>query len=191
MGKQEKRDQTIRPLPGYPGEIGAWLWTMEDSRRRTKGWLAGISQKVIDWVPPDGVNTIGTLLYHIAVVEMEWLHFDALGLDGYPPAMKELLPYPVHDEKGNLKRVAGESLEIHLQRLDACREIFLKAFEEIDPHTFRQARETESSMVTPQWVVHLLAQHEADIRGQIGELRTRAEIALGIKSKEEAYGERA
>jgi uncharacterized damage-inducible protein DinB len=188
MGKQEKRDLTIRPLPGYPVEIGAWLWTMADSRRRTKNWLEGISQEVIDWVPPDGVNTIGTLLYHIAAVEMEWLHFDVLGLDEYPPEVKDLLPYPAHDEQDNLTRVAGELLETHLERLDACREIFLKAFEEIDPHTFTHARETESSMVTPQWVVHLLAQHEADIRGQIGELRTRAEIALGIKSKTEAYG---
>jgi uncharacterized damage-inducible protein DinB len=38
--------------------------------------------------------------------------------------------------------------------------------------------------VTPEWVVHHLMQHEAEHRGQIGELRVAAEQALGVDANQ-------
>jgi hypothetical protein len=52
-------------------EIGRWLWALEDERKRTKARLEGLPSELIDWPPPFGENSIGTLLYHIALIEAD------------------------------------------------------------------------------------------------------------------------
>ena len=59
---------------GYVPEIGRWLWAMNEVRRRTLRLVDALDQRVLDWEGPDGrENAIGTLLYHIALVEMSWV----------------------------------------------------------------------------------------------------------------------
>ena len=43
---------------------------------------------------------------------------------------------------------------------------------------FHRPRKLDQYNVTPEWVIHHLIQHEAEHRGQIGELRKIAETSL-------------
>ena len=84
--------QTVA-LSGYEPEIGRWLWAMEEVRRRTLDLVKGLDQQTLDWEGPDGrENAIGSLLYHIALVEMSWLFLDILEQD-LPPPVKADLPH--------------------------------------------------------------------------------------------------
>lgn len=72
-----ERTLAVNAQAGYVPEIGRWLWAMNEVRRRTLRLVDALDQRVLDWEGPDGrENAIGTLLYHIALVEMSWLFMD-------------------------------------------------------------------------------------------------------------------
>ena len=168
----------FQPLAGYEPEVGRAMWPVEDARRRTAHALAGIDVNLVDWLPPGGpgvgTQSLGTLLYHVAIIEADWLYEEALGRP-WPPALKALFPYPVRDEQGRLTVVTGESLEQHWARLVEVRRRLLAAYQTMTLEDFRRVRALPEYDVSPEWVLHHLMQHEAEHRGQIAALRTWAE----------------
>ena len=154
--------------------IGQWLWALQDSRQRTMEELELLSPSMIDWLPPDNESSIGTILYHLADIEADWLYVEVLE-QTLPPKVTALFPYPTRDAQGLLTHVQGFSLEQHLRRLVTVRELLLAVFQPMDLAEFRRVRSLPDYDVTPEWVLHHLMQHEAEHRSQIGSLRVRAE----------------
>lgn len=155
------------PLAAAP-IIGDWLAAMGEARERTKAALIGIDQATLDWQPPHGGNGIGTLLYHIAVIEADWLSVEVREEPDYPPELLALCPYEVRHAAGRLTVVTGLDLAAHLARLDAVRAQFLATFSAMSLADFTRIRALPQYDVTPQWTVHHLLQHEAEHRGEIG-----------------------
>ena len=155
------------PRPGYEPEIGRWLWALEDVRRALKSALAGTPPAVLDRQPP-GSNGIGTLLYHIAVIEADWLYEDVLG-SSWDPAILAFFPHPVRTSSGQLAPVA-DALATHLRRLDEVRAVFLGHFAGMSLEDWRTPRLRAEYAVSPEWVVYHLLEHEAHHRGQIFDL---------------------
>jgi uncharacterized damage-inducible protein DinB len=164
-----RRSLVIVPLPAAEPVVGRWLGVLEDTRRRTREDLDGLDPRALDW-PVEGGNAIGTLLAHIAAIEMDYLYVDILEQD-IPAEVLAILPLDVRDEQGNLWVVAGESLAQHWQRLDATRAIFNKKLSALTLDDFYRVRSLPSYDVTPEWVVHHLAQHEAGHRSDINTVR--------------------
>jgi uncharacterized damage-inducible protein DinB len=174
----DTRDQhIIVPLEAGDPAIGRALWLFEDARRLTRRTLEGIDPRALDWLPADADNSIGTLLYHIAIIEADWLYVEVLEQE-FPPDVVELFPYNVRNATGRLTPVTGRTLEEHDTLLDAVRARLLAAFRAMSIDDFRRARRMPHYDVTPEWVLHHLMQDEAEHRGQIGDLRRRAEFAL-------------
>ena len=73
----ERRALLVSALPGYEEEIGRWLWCLEDVRRTLIPELTGISQNILD-SKIDERQTIGSMLYHIALIEADWLYEEVL-----------------------------------------------------------------------------------------------------------------
>ena len=173
------REQRILERPtGYDPLIAPWVSMLEDTRRRTKVAVQGSTDQMIDWTPPEGGNTIGTLLYHLMAIELSYLYEDMLQVTDFPPELAQLVVYDVRDNAGRQTVVRGEPLGIHLLRLDAARALLLKTLRTMTPAEFRRARTVETYDITPEWALHHLMQHEAEHRGQIMELRQRAEKVL-------------
>lgn len=168
----------INPLSGFEPVIGTWLWALQDSRQRTLDLLNGLDDQTVNWIPLDGTNSIGTLLYHIAAIEISWLYEDIFEGTNFPPEIAALMKFDVRDDDGSLTSVFAESLDTHLNRLEYCRNHFLSKLEGMSVEEFRRHRKLEDYDVTPEWVIHHLMQHEAEHRGQIGEIRLMAEDAL-------------
>jgi len=169
----------INPLDGYEPVIATWLWALQDTRQRSLESFKGLNDQAVNWVLDGAMNSIGSLLYHIAAVEMSWLYEDILGADDFPPEIDALMKYDVREDGEKLTSVINESLNSHLDRLLKCRQYLLSAFKGMSVDEFRRPRKMNDYEVTPEWVIHHLMQHEAEHRGQIEEIRGMAERALG------------
>ena len=175
-----KRQNIIEVHTSQAPEIGRWLWVFQDARQRTMSELKGISPSLIDWLPLHNESSIGTVLYHIADIEADWLYVEVLEQLSLPPEIAALFPYHTRDEQGLLTQVHGHSLEEHLHRLEVVRDRLLDVFQAMELAEFRRARSFPHCDVTPEWVLHHLLQHEAEHRSQIGWLRASAERASGL-----------
>lgn len=173
----EPREQLV-VIPGSAADpaIGRALWCIEDARVRTRERLAGLDPRALDWLPADGVNSIGTLLYHIAAIEADWLYVEALE-QPFPPEVEALFPYDVREDGGRLTPVTGRSLAEHDALLDTIRALLLDAYRTMTVEEYRRVRQLPRYDVTAEWVLHHLMQHEAEHRGELSDLRRRAEAA--------------
>jgi hypothetical protein len=177
MSQSQREHLAIEPLDAYGPEIGRWLWVLEDTRRLTKRSLEGVQADVLDWEPYPGGNCIGTLLYHLGAIELDWLFADVLE-QAFPPELEALFPDNVRDDQGRLTAVKGRPLAEHLSRLDEVRAALLAAFRGMTVEEFRRPRQLTNYDVTPEWVLHHLNQHEAEHCGQFAELRAVAERTM-------------
>ncbi len=162
-------------LPGYPEEIGRWLWALQEVRSRTVRYVQGLDRRTLEWAGPRGdENSIGTLLYHIAIVEMDWLYMD-MHEGTAPESLRGDLPFPFATD-GRLTVVKGVSLDDHLARLERTRKIFLDDLSSMSLADWRRPRTPpkEDYQVTPEWVVFHLVEHEAGHAFQINALKSRA-----------------
>jgi uncharacterized damage-inducible protein DinB len=147
---------------------------MEDARARTKQRLEGMDPALVDWTFPEGGNSIGSILYHIAAIEADYLYADLLE-QPFPQEIVDLFPYEVREESGELTPVRGFDLSWYLHRLDETRNRLLAVFGRMDLADFRRVRRREGAGITPDWTLYHLLQHEAEHRGEIAVLRARAE----------------
>lgn len=176
MDSHQKEQLIVTVHANTPPDIGRWLWAIQDSRDRTMRALADISPAIIDWLPPDGESSIGTVLYHMADIEADWLYVEVLEQPSRSD-VAALFPHETRDAQGHLTQVQQFTLEQHLSRLEAVRERLLDVYQRMDLADFRRARSLPHYDVTPEWVLHHLMQHEAEHRSQLAALRARAERA--------------
>ena len=152
--------------PAQTPEIGAWLSVLREGRERTVRRAARIAD--LDALPERG-HSAGTLLYHIALIEMDWLYSEVLEKQeaDFPPEARDWFPLDARSEDGKLSAFTGEPLERHLERLAWVRGRLEGAFEAMTLDEFRRIRPMEAYDVTPEWVLMHLALHEAHHEGQL------------------------
>jgi uncharacterized damage-inducible protein DinB len=182
MTRREVR--TLEPLADAP-EVGRWLSAMEDGRRDTLREMEGVSDNLIDRRPPKSDNSVGTLLYHVALIEADWLFDDVFGISLDESAVAAWFPLADRDTDGVLTEVQGELVDTHLRRLAAVRQELMDRLQPMSVADFHTPRAREQYDVSPAWVVHHLLQHEAEHRGEIGWLKRQALSewsALGVST---------
>jgi hypothetical protein len=173
-------DKTLHviPIQAQHPEIGRWLWALAEVRKRTLALVDDCDQRTLDWTGPDGCeNSIGSLLYHIAAVEMYWVFLDILGRN-LSEDVKALLPLPGFDENQRITRLTGVSRSEHVDRLHSTRKVANAIFAEMDVKEWRRARApldgSEEYEVTPEWAVFHLIEHESGHAAQISSLKARS-----------------
>jgi hypothetical protein len=171
-GQDMARDRLVLdPDPGHDPEVGRWLAAMEDARRDTLAELAGLTPAMIDARPAASENAIGTSLYHLAVIEADWLVDDLLGQTLETSELAPLFPFDVRDEGGILHGVTGLGLHEHLDRLAQVRATLRREVGAMSLEEFLEVRERDRYDVNGAWVIHHLLQHEGEHRAELGWLR--------------------
>jgi uncharacterized damage-inducible protein DinB len=173
MSDSPHRELVLAFDEAAPPGVNPWLAALQDTRRRTLDALEGITDSAIDWTDEEG-SSIGSLLYHIAAIELDWLYAEILEQD-FPPDTAQLFPVDVRDADGKLMAMRGEMLDDYKRRLDRVRNYLIDALQAMAPAEFVRVRRLDHYDVSPLWVLHHLMQHEAEHRGQIMALRMRAE----------------
>ena len=170
MSKPERQRLVLDPIADDP-DVGRWLAALEDGRRDTLRELETVRPEMLDWRPEAPLNSIGTLLYHVALVEASWLLEDIFEGDPGPDWLPAMLPFEDRDGTGRLIRVDGDTLAAHLARLAAIRTYLLERLRSMTADDFHRARRLADYDAAPDWVIHHLLQHEAEHRSHIAWLR--------------------
>lgn len=170
MTADQRERLVLDPIADDP-EVGRWLAALEDGRRDTLRELERVTPEMVDWYPDAPLNSIGSLLYHIALIEADWVVNEILELGDDVPELTPLLPWPDRDADGHLTRVNGQSLADHLERLAGVREFVLDRLRPMTNEDFHRVRQLERYDVAPDWAVHHVLQHEAEHRSHIAWLR--------------------
>ena len=172
---------TLEPIADAP-EVGRWLSALDDGRRDTIRELGGVTDDIVDLAPPGAPNSIGTLLYHVALIELGWLLVDILGPESAVTWPEALLPFADRDGEGTLTVVRGETIAVHLERLAAVRVLVHEHLAPMSVEDFHRPRARDRYDVTPAWVLHHLLQHEAEHRAHIARVRDAIRGRLGTPS---------
>ena len=165
----------LTPIGDDP-EVGLWLAALEDGRTDTLKELDGVTAEMVDWYPDAPLNSIGTLLYHIALIEAAWVVEEILERNDEPPELAAALPLPDREGPGeggarHLSRIDGQSLAEHVARLATVRAWVLDQLRPMTNDDFHRVRSFERYDAAPDWVLHHLLQHEAEHRSHISWLR--------------------
>jgi hypothetical protein len=104
----------LQPIADDP-EVGRWLAALEDGRRETLNELEGLTSEMVDWYPAAPQPSIGSLLYHLGLVEASWVFDEILG-DPAAEVLAPRLPGPDREGPGvggqrHLSRVDGQPLD--------------------------------------------------------------------------------
>jgi uncharacterized damage-inducible protein DinB len=162
----------LSPAEGYASRVGRFVAMLEDTRSRLLRDLESLDEVYLDRGLPWDPNSISTLLYHIAAIELDWTFADILETKEFPEETRDWFPVEVRDEDGRLTPFSN-SLQRHLDRLAWTRGHLLEVLrgftdEDLD-RTVTNADDGSKNGIN--WILHHLMQHEAEHRGQIAELR--------------------
>lgn len=170
MGEAPRRRLILDPGAG-DAEVGRWLAALDDGRRDTLTELERVTPEMVDWYPDVPLNSIGTLLYHIALIEADWVASEILEMPEEQADLAELLPWPDRGPDGQLTRIDGHSLQVHVDRLAAVRAWAVQRIRQMSNAEFHRVRTLPEYDVAPDWVLHHLLQHEAEHRSHLALLR--------------------
>ena len=170
MAITDTRHIVLEPPAGSAPGAGLWIAALADGRRRTLETLERVEPEMVDGDVPGQQHTLGTLLYHIALIEADWLFVEIQERDTYPEEAAALFPWSDRDEQGRLISVTGLSLEAHLERLNRVRALLVETLMGLSDDDFSRAREIPGVVVSTAWVIHHLLQHEAEHRGELGQI---------------------
>jgi uncharacterized damage-inducible protein DinB len=163
------RTRLVLDSVGGDPEVGRWLAGLEEVRRDTLKVLAEVPEDAVDRDPGDGGDSVGTVLYHVALVEADWVFTDVL--DREADIGRDLFPADDRTEDGHLSQIRGETLAQHLERLATTRSKIMAELRSMSVEDFHRVRARDDYDVSAAWVVFHLIDHEVEHRVRLSALR--------------------
>ena len=153
---------------------------LEDVRARTKKYVEGLTQAQLEWFPNAKVESIGTLLVHIAAVELSWIQED-IKRDQMGEEWKAGFPI-----RFDIPQISDEPLEYFIGLLDSTRAVTRDVLAGLTDRDL--AREVvslddednpDAPRYTIEWILYHLVEHEAHHKGQIAVMKRMLPEAIG------------
>ncbi len=156
----------IEPAPGFDGEAAIWISALDETRRQTREIVAAMTSDQLTWKPPGGGNTIGQLLRHIALVELDWMITDICQEKELPADAPELLKL-----EGPMVDPGRRPLAEFVAALDWARALTKDRLKRFPKEEITATRTYQGEGVTKtfnvRWILYHLVDHEAQHKGQI------------------------
>jgi uncharacterized damage-inducible protein DinB len=163
---------TIQPAEGFPRRIGLYLAQLDDVRQRTKASVEGLNARQLCWYPQSDVESIGTLLLHIAAVECSWIQED---IARKPMGEEWKIAFPI---RFGLPQVTDRSLEYFIEKLDAVRNQTRGVLAELTDDDLARTivplddeNAPNPQEYTIEWILYHVLEHEAHHKGQIAVMK--------------------
>jgi uncharacterized damage-inducible protein DinB len=180
-------------VPSSPSrELGLFLAQLDDQTRRLTEDTRGLTRAALEWQPALGMNTIGMLLAHLAIVEVFWMQVGPLGRSSY--SSDETLGITMDDDGMPLpprgrppKGLAGRTLKTYDDLLARARRYTREVAAtltdaDLEREVTRTRRDGKVQVLNLRWVFYHVLEHFAGHYGQILLLRHQLR-AVGRKKR--------
>src|SRR5689334_14103458 len=175
---------------GYASqEVASFLAQLDDQLQRQKEQTRSLTPAGLEWQPAPGMNTIGMLMAHQAIVEVGWTGFGIEDLERSEIRFQEILGIgdsgvPLAPDAAPPAALAGKDLAYFDDLLDRAREHLKRVAAPVRDSdlTLMRARTRpngEPREVEVRWTIYHLLEHFAGHFGQILLLQ-HARQALGV-----------
>lgn len=187
--------RVLQPLDGFRSrEAALFIAQMDDQNRRLIEDTRGASPAELEWQPSRGMNTIGMLLAHIAIVEVFWMHVAASGEREFDPTPvlgvgTDDDGMPAADDAPPPPTLAAKPLAFYddlLTRARAYTKEVASRFseEDLDREWTLTARNGSTRVVSVRWILYHILEHEAGHYGQVNLLRHLHRVATATAARD-------
>ena len=184
----------LRPAEGFRSrEAASFYAQLEDQARILRESVQGMTPRELEWQPERGMNTVGMLLAHNAIVDVFWTQLAILGItetdsmpalgismddDGMPIA-------PDAEGPANLK---GKPLAFYEDLLTRGRAVVKEAWSKVsdadmNKEITRERPDGSKRVLTVRWAMYHILEHYAGHRGQVQLLRHLYRATVGAPSR--------
>ena len=154
---------------GLPQGIGRYWWKLEDVRQRTKAYVRDLTSDQLSFHPNPRVESIGTILLHIAAVEYSYIQEDILRKS---MGDEWKIAFPI---RFGIPQVSGKPRDFYIDKLDEVRSETLKLLKKLtdaDLNRIVSPLEPGDPSMGPveysiEWILYHLIEHESHHKGQI------------------------
>lgn len=183
----------IAPLPGFRSrEAGSFMSQLDDQLRRLREETRGLTPEDLMWQPAPGMNTVGMLLAHLAVVEVWWTKIviesdtegDVQGVLGIG-ADDDGLPLP--EGAPAFPLLNGKDLAFYDDLLERARNYFKQATkdrpdEDMEREFTRNRPDGSQRVLNVRWYYYHVLEHFAGHFGQILLLKHMRRASVGERT---------
>jgi uncharacterized damage-inducible protein DinB len=167
-------DPAISPvIANAAAQLDALLATL--TRRVEKA-----TPEQLEWQLRPGMNTIGMLLAHLAIVEVDWTEVAGRGIESDAEADRiiqgilgigmEEDGMPLPEDGTHPRSLAGKTAADYLEILRKARSATHRALQSWEDGRLAETRTVDGREVSLAWVLYHLVEHFAYHLGQIGQL---------------------
>ncbi len=167
MDGEEKEVISLQKTEDLEPRLAQMYGMLQKVREKLLERIEGLTQKELDFTPnEESIETIGTLLLHVAGVEWSWIFedIDHLGMDyekwKHAFALREGIP-----------QIKGMKVKFYTDRLSEVREEVLERISEFSDSELDHLIELDQAAVSIEWILFHIIEHEAMHIGQISMLK--------------------
>ena len=149
--------------------VGLWYSQLKEVRKNLIDRVKAFEMELLDFTPdPKKVESIGTLLFHIAGVEWSWIFED---IDHKEMDMEEWKhAFPLRSWT-NIDQINGKEIAFYLDLLEKVRTQVYERLKSLANAQLTDLAGAEEQKVTIEWIFFHLIEHESLHIGQISLLR--------------------
>lgn len=158
-------------------QVGLFAAQLDDQLRLLKKDISGLTTRQLEWQPHKGINTIGMLVAHLAIVEIWWINIAAKEMPGEPDGerlTKRTIGILGNDDGMPLKRdgvhpkvLKGYTLKQYLSMLSKARASVHKELRTWKDRDLQKTFRRRKFDITNEWTVYHVLEHFSGHYGQI------------------------
>lgn len=165
MDKTSEKTHKLAEFAELSPRVALWYSIMQEMRERLLRIVKDLTQEELDYTLNERkIETIGTLLLHIAGVEWGWIFGD---IDGQEVDYEEFKHAFALSPEVNIPQIKNQELQFYIDRLNKTRKEVYQRLKKFKDEDLDRIVESEGKKYSIEWIMFHLVEHEAMHIGQI------------------------
>ena len=165
MNEQEAITLRKNKFTELSPRVALWYSIMQEMRERLLKSVKDLTLEELDYTLNERkVETIGTLLLHIAGVEWGWIFGD---IDGQEMEFEKFKHAFALSSEVNIPQLKGQELQFYIDKLNETRQEVFQRLAKLEDEDLDRIVESEGKKYSIEWILFHLIEHESMHIGQI------------------------